>query len=132
MKRLLGLAMALALGASAVMAIPAAACHEGCTPGYWKQPHHLDSWGPTGYAPGDDFDTVFGVDMFTPNKTLMDVLWLKGNQDSGKLAGHAVAGLLNASSPGVAYNSVSWVIAKLQAGDKGALEAANELGCPLD
>ena len=32
--------------------------HDGCTPGYWKQEQHFDSWVPTGYAPGDDFDTV--------------------------------------------------------------------------
>ncbi len=32
---------------------------EGCTPGYWKQDHHFDSW--EGYAPGDQLDGVFGV-----------------------------------------------------------------------
>ena len=32
---------------------------EGCTPGYWKQPHHFDSW--VGYQTGDEFDVVFGV-----------------------------------------------------------------------
>ncbi|MFU8827667.1 MAG: hypothetical protein ACNA70_09300 [Brevefilum sp.] len=29
--------------------------YEGqwCSPGYWRQEHHLDSWAATGYSPGD-------------------------------------------------------------------------------
>ena len=34
---------------------------EGCTPGYWKQTQHFDSW--VGFAPSDWFDAVFGVDV---------------------------------------------------------------------
>ena len=33
---------------------------EGCTPGYWKQSHHFDSW-PEGYTQSDYYDAVFGV-----------------------------------------------------------------------
>ncbi|MCI0558897.1 MAG: carboxypeptidase regulatory-like domain-containing protein, partial [Nitrososphaera sp.] len=32
---------------------------QGCTPGYWKQPQHFDSW--VGYNPNNSFDQVFGV-----------------------------------------------------------------------
>ena len=34
---------------------------EGCTPGFWKQDQHFDSW--VGFAPTDSFETVFGVDV---------------------------------------------------------------------
>jgi hypothetical protein len=32
---------------------------QGCTPGYWKQEQHFDSWGPTGYSPTDSVGDVF-------------------------------------------------------------------------
>ena len=73
---------------------------EGCTPGYWK--NHPESWPPTGFSPTDDFDTVFGVDAFSPDKTLMDAAWLGGG-GLRKLARHGVAALLNASDPAVHY-----------------------------
>ena len=34
---------------------------EGCTPGFWKQPQHFDSW--VGFEPSDSFEDVFGVDV---------------------------------------------------------------------
>ncbi len=34
---------------------------EGCTPGYWKQTQHFDSW--VGFQPSQFFDAVFGVDV---------------------------------------------------------------------
>ena len=34
---------------------------EGCTPGYWKQPQHFDSW--VGYTPSQSFEAVFSVDV---------------------------------------------------------------------
>ncbi|MGH2544967.1 MAG: DUF7507 domain-containing protein, partial [Ardenticatenaceae bacterium] len=43
---------------------------EGCTPGYWKQAHHFDSW--VGFDPSDSFDAVFGVtSSFGSNFTLL-------------------------------------------------------------
>lgn len=72
---------------------------QGCTPGYWKQEQHFDSW--VSYSPGDSFNAVFGVSAFSSSMTLLDVLWLPGNgKDSGlnKLAAHAVAALLNSTS----------------------------------
>jgi hypothetical protein len=111
---------------------------EGCTPGYWKQSQHFDSW--EGYATGDDFDTVFGVDLFNPDISLLDALNLGGGGVNA-LARHAVAALLNAASSGVdASLSEAEVIQLVQdaetSGDfeaaKNTLAASNELGCPLN
>jgi len=105
---------------------------EGCTPGYWKQPQHLDSWVATGYSPTDDFDTVFGVNFWTPDITLLDALE-QGGGGLFALGRHAVAALLDASHPDIAYPyTVAEVIALVQAFEKDTLADANELGCPLD
>ena len=45
---------------------------RGCSPGYWK--NHVTAWADTPFAPGDDFDTVFGVDAFDPDRTLLTAL----------------------------------------------------------
>lgn len=111
---------------------------DGCTPGYWRQPHHFDSWDATGYAPGDSFDAVFGVD--SSFDTLLEGVWARGGGENA-LARHAVAALLNASNPDVDYAySAAEVIAMVQdayaGGDteaaKDALAYQNELGCPLN
>lgn len=103
---------------------------EGCTPGFWK--NHLELWSATGFSTGDDFDTVFGVDLFDPDITLEQAINAKGG-GVNKLARHGTAGLLSAAHPDVAYPfTVAEVIALVQAGDADALAAANELGCPLD
>lgn len=103
---------------------------QGCTPGYWK--NHLESWEPTGYSPGDDFDATFGVDLFSPDITLNQAVRAKGG-GANRLARHGTAALLSAAHPDVAYGyTVAEVIALVQAGDAGALEAANEQFCPLD
>jgi hypothetical protein len=116
---------------------------EGCTPGYWR--NHADRW--AGVAPSDDFDSIFGVDLFTPNVSLGWAIWASGG-GANALARHATAALLNANggvpnSDGNAVDypySVSEVIAMVQqaaAPDgsidavKDVLAAANELGCPL-
>jgi hypothetical protein len=102
---------------------------EGCTPGYWK--NHLEDWAAAGYAPGDDFDTVFGTDLFSPNISLLTAVNLGGG-GVNKLARHGVAALLSAAHPGVDYPySVAQVIAAVQAGDAGTLAAYNELGCQI-
>ncbi|MGE0816202.1 MAG: hypothetical protein AB7O28_16445 [Vicinamibacterales bacterium] len=114
--------------------------NQGCTPGYWRQAHHYDSW--TGYAPGDDFDATFGVNFFTPNITLGTAVALGGGGVNA-LARHAVAALLSAASAGVNYPySTADVIAIVQGtgayaglsveARKNLLAAANELGCPLN
>lgn len=103
---------------------------EGCTPGYWK--NHLSSWGPTGYSPTDDFDTVFGVDLFNPDITLQQAINMGGG-GVNKLARHGTAALLNATHPDLNYPlTEAEVIAYVQAGNSEILVEYNELGCPLD
>ena len=110
---------------------------QGCTPGYWKQEHHFDSW--AGYAPGDSYDAIFGVSS-SFGGSLLDALKRGGGKEKA-LGRHATAALLNASSGGVAsVYTVAEVIAMVQdayaSGDfngvKNLLAAANELGCPLN
>ena len=55
--------------------------------GYWKQPHHFESW--QGFAPGDDFETVFGVDL-PQAKTLLEAL-REGGGHRDALNRHTVA-----------------------------------------
>ncbi|MGF1616923.1 MAG: hypothetical protein ACFCU2_03840 [Acidimicrobiia bacterium] len=116
---------------------PPPAGGEGCTPGYWKQVHHFDSW--TGYSPTDSYETVFGVDA-SFDKSLLGALQQGGGGEKA-LGRHAVAALLNSASGGVSYDySTAEVIALVQEayasgdfeGAKNLLEAANESGCPLN
>ena len=109
----------------------------GCTPGYWKQDQHLDSW--VGYAPGDDYETVFGIDA-SFSKTLLMTLGQGGGGEKA-LGRHAVAALLNAANPDVSFAyTEAEVIAAVQGADatgdfngvKNQLEYQNELGCPLN
>ena len=93
----------------------------GCTPGYWKQDQHLDSWVPTGFRPLDaidakahTFNAVFGVTQYVRSNgtayTLLEVMReLNGNGDpiSTNLGFHAVAALLNAAHPNVNYGYTS-------------------------
>jgi hypothetical protein len=113
---------------------------EGCTPGYWRQDQHFDSW--VDYAPGDSFDVVFGRDV-PGSPTLLDAVWARGG-GLNALMRHAVAALLNASNPDVnpvaAFNTPAEVIDAFQAafdsGDyettKNLFAASNEAGCPLN
>ena len=109
----------------------------GCTPGYWKQSQHVDSW--VGYAPSESFETVFGRDVpGTPS--LLDAL-KAGGGGLVALMRHTTAALLNASSPKVSYPySTSEVVTLFQkAFDSGVYEKTkdlfaglNETGCPLN
>lgn len=105
---------------------------EGLTPGYWK--NHLGAW--VGYDPSDSFEGTFGVDIAGPDVTLLQALQ-KGGGKFIALNRHAVAALLNVSSPMVDYPYTgAEVIAMVQeaysTGDwssaKNNLEEANELG----
>lgn len=112
---------------------------EGCTPGYWKQEHHFDSW--VGYSPGDNFNAIFGVSD-EPSLTLVDAARRNG-PPAKSLAKFGVAALLSASSPAVdfAYTEAE-VIAIVQdgyaTGEYGAAknllaaEVGNLTPCPLD
>lgn len=110
---------------------------QGCTPGYWKQKHHFDSW-PAPYTPDMLFSDVF-ANAF-PGKTLVQVA-AQGGGGLIALGRHTVAALLNAASAGVSYDlTVNDVItsfnAAFQFGDynglKDIFEGYNEQGCPLN
>lgn len=112
---------------------------EGCTPGFWKQSQHFDSW--VGYGRNQKFETVFAVNV-PGDPTLLEALKAQGGGINA-LERHAVAALLNASSPDVDYpRTAAQVKAKvksaIESGDpariertKDRLEGFNELGCPL-
>lgn len=120
-----------------VRCLPPPAPAQGCTPGYWKQDQHFDSW--VGYAPSDDFNTVFGVSATFDPHSLLDALWLGGGGENA-LARHAVAAILNVSA-GLNYQfTLAQIIAGVQnayaTGNfepfKNQLDAANNAGCPLN
>ncbi len=111
---------------------------QGCTPGYWK--NHLDAWPATGYGPSQDFDLIFGVDAFSPNRTLLRAI-SQGGGGINALGRHAVAALLSASHPNVAYpltpaDVITLVRNAVLSGDyeptKNLLDGYNNLGCPLN
>ena len=124
--------------ASACPPPPPPPCKQGCTPGYWKQPQHMDSWEATGYLPEQ---TVFSAFGYGPDDvSLLGALKTGGGGETAFLR-HAVAALLNASHPDVHYGlSVGGVITVVKhaydSGDleyyKDGLEYYNELGCPLN
>ena len=148
MKRLMVGLLAGGLLAAMLPGVATAECPEGCTPGYWKQVHHFDVW--TGYEPDDSFGDVFGVALEAKgDRTLGEALRLKGgNGGLNQLARHAVAALLNASSPNVAYPLTeeevialvggaafakgAAVVGGAENGVKEVLATYNENGCPLE
>src|SRR5690349_16245059 len=79
---------------------------EGCTPGYWKQSQHFDSW-PSDFGPNDLF--FGGFENAFPGKTLLQVLSQpastggQGQQALNNLGRHAVAALLNAYNDDIDY-----------------------------
>lgn len=110
---------------------------QGCTPGYWKQSQHFDSW-PAAYTPNMSFDAVF-ADAF-PGMTLLQVVG-QGGGGLKALGRHTVAALLNAGNADVQNGlTTTQVIAAFNAafasGDyetqKNIFEGLNELGCPLN
>lgn len=112
--------------------------NKGCTPGYWKQDQHFDSW--VTYTPATLFGSVF-EDAF-PGKTLLQVLNLGGG-GLNALGRHTVAALLNSTNPDVNGDypyTTAQVIAAFNAvfpgGDYNTLKnqfaTANEWGCPLN
>jgi uncharacterized repeat protein (TIGR01451 family) len=112
---------------------------QGCTPGYWKQTQHFDSW-TAPLTPGTLFSDVF-EDAF-PGMTLLQVLE-QGGGGLKALGRHTVAALLNAASPGVSYDvTEQGVIDMFNAVFPGSksnynrlknyFEGFNEQGCPLN
>lgn len=122
---------------SAVVIPPPPQGGEGCTPGYWKQAHHFDSWSAP-YTPNTLFDDVF-ANAF-PGKTLVQVLGTGGG-GLNALGRHTVAALLNAQSDGVSYELTAAAViqqfnAAYASGDyetqKNAFAALNERECRLN
>jgi len=110
---------------------------EGCTPGYWKQSQHFDSW-PAPYTPNTLFSSVF--ENAFPGKTLVQVAGTGGG-GLNALGRHTVAALLNGASAGVDYDLTAQdVIDAFNAvfpggdyeGQKNIFEGFNEQGCPLN
>jgi hypothetical protein len=112
---------------------------DGCTPGYWKQEQHFDSW-PGDYDPDMPFSAVFD-DAF-PGMTLLDVLE-QGGGGLKALGRHAVAALLSSRNPDVDNGLTSeGVIAMFNTAyaegpsaytdQKNFFESKNEQDCPID
>lgn len=137
--------------ASGNLSAPKGPACAGCTPGYWKQPQHLDTWNATGFRTTDKFNTVFGVTQYNKNDgtpyTLLEVMQVLNGDGNGtpdpistNLGFHAVAALLNAAHANVNYGYTSGEIIALfkntpankAAALKDALAGLNERGCPLN
>jgi hypothetical protein len=122
---------------------------EGCTPGFWMQPQHLDAW--VTYTPGQTLGSVFtltGDFAGLAGVTLLEALSFEGGPtitDAAEvLLRQAVAALLNAASPDVDYplteaEIIAQVNAALASGDRETilalaeqLDTFNNLFCPLD
>lgn len=75
-----------------------------CSPGYWRQPQHLDSWEATGISPTALYTTYFPASTLSKkatnqNPTLMQVL--QSPQSYGGAAFNNVGDLLSAAHPEV-------------------------------
>lgn len=121
---------------------------EGCTPGYWKQPQHFDSWNvdPFSFGFADAFPDAcnWDADLEKPengslcSRSLLEALSLKGG-GANALGRHAAAAWLNTQSVDFMYAQYeveSMVDAALEMGiyeiTKDGLADANEAGCPLN
>jgi cysteine-rich repeat protein len=107
---------------------------DGCTPGYWRQRHHFDSY-PAPYEPGTLFSDVF-EDAF-PGLKLKQVVRLRGG-GLNALGRHTVAALLNVAY-GLSDQEVIDAFNDVYPGSryeynqlKNEFEAWNERGCPLN
>ena len=123
--------------AAALAVVPEPPGGDSCTPGYWKNERmHGCEWAAAGYAPTDDFDTVFGTDWFSPDKNLREALRAKNSEGGGcgQTARHGTAALLNAANPDVNYPmTVAEVKAAVQSCDAKMMADYNEdLPCYLN
>jgi hypothetical protein len=120
---------------------------RGCTPGYWKQEHHFDSW--VTYLPTQTLESVFDVpDALGMDNTTL-VAALAGGGGPGVTGGAkillraAVAALLNTTSlsgyPLTTAQVISQVNTALASNNRNTmltlattLDNNNNLGCPLN
>lgn len=114
--------------------------NQGCTPGYWKQDQHFDSY-PAGITPSTLFSSIFGVG---GSLTFLQALGLNGG-DVNALWRHGAAAYLNALSGDVNYAYTTAQVIAIVNGTgaysgltveqrKNLLDAANNGvgGCPLN
>ncbi|HEX5041685.1 MAG TPA: DUF4215 domain-containing protein [Candidatus Polarisedimenticolaceae bacterium] len=112
---------------------------EGCSPGYWKQPHHFTYW-PADIQPTTPFASIF-EDAF-PGMTLLNVLQ-QGGGGLKALGRQVVAAYLNARSSSLEYDLMTHEVvgsfnlvhpASISAYEtlKNVLEQLNGQGCPLE
>jgi hypothetical protein len=112
---------------------------QGCTPGYWKQEHHFDSWIPTGYSPTDLVGDVFAdAPADLAGDSLVEALDYPGGPGlsgaSRILLRAGVAATLNAGHPDVNFeiadpgDVIDAVNKALASGNRGKmLELAGKL-----
>jgi hypothetical protein len=113
---------------------------DGCTPGYWKQSQHFDSWAED---QSTLFSEIFGEVITIKQKkssnitdpTLLEALSAQGG-GVNKAARHATAAYLNAIKDDVMYDmTADDVITAFQSHDVVQIDGLvyfNELGCPLN
>jgi hypothetical protein len=118
---------------------------EGCTPGYWK--NHPDCW--ECFEPDTPFSAVFGrvITIGSGKKAAEDPTLMEALNGNGggvtALARHAVAAILNACDPDIAYpvgvgEIIDVVAGVLDLGEphitevKDILDEFNNFGCPQD
>lgn len=108
---------------------------NGCTPGFYK--NNFGAWAGSGFSPGDNYNTVFGVG---PSITLGVAVDANGGGLNALLR-HSVAALISAGhgfSPLTVAEVISMVQNAINSGGsaiettKNSLETYNALGCPLD
>jgi hypothetical protein len=115
-----------------------------CSPGYWKQTQHFDSW--VTYAPGQTFSSVFGRPITImwsaggkpqplTNPTLLQALQANGSGMS-LLARVAVDALLNSTSMNSGFTAAQVISAVQQAIDTNNMSLLNQFtipeNCPLN
>jgi hypothetical protein len=108
---------------------------DGCTPGYWKQSQHFDSY-PAGITPS----TLLSAVGINSSVSFLTALSTTGGGLNALLR-HGAAAYLNAASTGVDYDLTTAEVVELvndaiASGDyesaKDVLEGFNEQGCPLN
>ena len=138
--------------ASATCEVPAPGGFQGCTPGYWKQEQHFDSWLPTGYVTNQSAGSVFSS-LASACPALATTKLVKALGGGGGpaycdkvqiLLRAAVAAVLDAAHPAIAYprtvqqivDAVNAAVLSGSATRVGnlakALDTDNNRGCPLN
>ena len=138
------------LNAPTALSEPSEMVISTCTPGYWKQEQHFDSY-PAGITPDTQLDVLLGFEIpGYETTTVLQALQLKGGAANG-LIRQGTAGMLNVLIPNVDYDfSEATTLRQFQDGldpqlfdmwpdadddmeqRKDALDAANNAGCPLN